>query len=293
MRVGVFGLGLMGRAAVERLVLSGIETIGYARRSLEPLTLHDPSLFRCTSDASDVVNSSDLVILFLSDYDAITSVFSNVTPTSFAGKIICQMGTISPQQTISLSEVILSRGGEYLDCPVLGSLPEVKTGKLLIMIGSANSGTYNTAKPILDVFSISQHLLGGIGTAAAAKLAFNHLIGTLTAAFSTTLSYVIRHDIPLDNFMEILRDSALYAPTFDKKLSKMLAGDFKNPNFPTKHLLKDMELFISDAMHSNVDTTISEAACDIVRRTVASSKANDDYSSLFTVVNGRPRLRTH
>lgn len=43
--------------------------------------------------------------------------------------------------------------------------------------------------------------------------------------------------------MAILRDSALYAPTFDKKLQRMLDRDYANPNFPTKHLLKDVRLF--------------------------------------------------
>lgn len=44
-------------------------------------------------------------------------------------------------------------------------------------------------------------------------------------------------------FMNILRESALYAPTYDKKLQRMLDRDYANPNFPTKHLLKDINLF--------------------------------------------------
>ncbi len=34
--------------------------------------------------------------------------------------------------------------------------------------------------------------------------------------------------------MAILRASALYAPTYDKKLQKMLDRDFGTANFPTK-----------------------------------------------------------
>lgn len=37
----------------------------------------------------------------------------------------------------------------------------------------------------------------------------------------------------------IVRKSALYAPTFDKKRRRMLESDFSNPNFPTKDLAKD------------------------------------------------------
>lgn len=44
--------------------------------------------------------------------------------------------------------------------------------------------------------------------------------------------------------MAILRASALHAPTFDKKLAKELADDYANPNFPTAHLRKGLQLFL-------------------------------------------------
>lgn len=40
--------------------------------------------------------------------------------------------------------------------------------------------------------------------------------------------------------MDILRDSALYVPAFDKKLSRMCDRNYNNPNFSTKHLLTDV-----------------------------------------------------
>ena len=56
----------------------------------------------------------------------------------------------------------------------------------------------------------------------------------LQIGFSASLGLVQRSGADVDKFMSILRASALYAPTYDKKLQKMLSRDFGTANFPTK-----------------------------------------------------------
>ncbi len=53
-------------------------------------------------------------------------------------------------------------------------------------------------------------------------------------AFSTSLGLVERNGAPVDKFMELLRGSKVYAPTFDKKLPLMLERSYGKANFPTK-----------------------------------------------------------
>ena len=53
-------------------------------------------------------------------------------------------------------------------------------------------------------------------------------------SFATSLGLLQQNGASVDAFMDILRGSALYAPTFDKKLQRMLDRDYANPNFPTK-----------------------------------------------------------
>lgn len=51
----------------------------------------------------------------------------------------------------------------------------------------------------------------------------------------------------MERFTEVLCPSALYAPTADKKLNRMLSNDFSNPNFCTALLRKDLKLFVREA----------------------------------------------
>ena len=124
-----------------------------------------------------------------------------------------------------------------------------------------------------------------VGQAAALKLALNQLIASLTASFSLSLGFVRRAGIDVDLFMETLRKSALYAPTFDKKLSKMRTRDYGEANFPTRHLLKDVLLLKEEASSLGLETASVEAAENIVRRAVELGYASGDYSALHEAVD--------
>ena len=84
--------------------------------------------------------------------------------------------------------------------------------------------------------------------------------------------------------MTIVRQSALYAPTFDKKLQRMCDRNFDNPNFPTKHLLKDMNLFADEASAVGINTALVTAVSQIVDQAVQQGLADADYSALFAAV---------
>jgi 3-hydroxyisobutyrate dehydrogenase-like beta-hydroxyacid dehydrogenase len=115
----------------------------------------------------------------------------------------------------------------------------------------------------------------------------NQLIAGLTSAFSASLGLVRAEGIETDLFMALLRESALYAPTFDKKLGKMLAHDYARPNFPLKHLLKDTRLFEAAAGASGSDTRVQAAMASLFEQGVEAGFGDEDYSALYEAVNPR------
>jgi len=85
--------------------------------------------------------------------------------------------------------------------------------------------------------------------------------------------------------MKIVRDSALYAPTFDKKLSRMIDRDFSKPNFPTKHLAKDTQLFLTVAKQLGLETCALEGIDKLLDKTLEQGLANTDYSAIYSGVS--------
>lgn len=282
MKVGAIGTGLMGEPMVEQLLAAGHAVIAYNRTQskLEPLRAAGAE---GVDRPEAVLAASECAIAMLTDASAIeATLLSAASRPHLAGKTIIQMGTIAPSESRAIAEQIQAAGGDYLEAPVLGSIPQAKTGTLQIMVG-ATPEQFQQRSELLSALG-TPTLIGGVGTAAALKLALNQLIAALTSAFGLSLSFVQQQGVEVEAFMAILRESALYAPTFDKKLSRMVAGNYDNPNFPTKHLLKDAELFLREGQQLGLNTSALEGARSLLQIALGQGHADSDYSAVFGAI---------
>ena len=282
--VAVLGMGLMGRAAAGRLAATGEDVVAWNRspEALEPLQGIDR--LNTTTDLAAAIAPADRVVLWLADGAAIRSVLlEGAIGSLLVDKTVVQMGTIAPEESRAIGTELTAWGCDYYEAPVLGSIPELSAGKLLLMVG-ATPAQFERDRAWLQTFGPEPLLVGPVGSAAALKLAMNQLIGSLTAAFAASLALVQREGIAVETFLQILRPSALYAPTFDKKLQRMLDRDFDRPNFPTKHLLKDLDLFAQAAGAQGIDTAPVQAVRAVVERAIALGLGNTDYSALFAAI---------
>jgi 3-hydroxyisobutyrate dehydrogenase len=284
MKVGFLGTGLMGKPLVQRLLCAKIPVVVYNRTASKLEELKAAGAQVVDSPESAIANS-DCIILMLTNASAIEqTLLSESAKSQIKGRTIVQMATISPQESQEIEKQVIAAGGEYLEAPVLGSIPEAESGKLIVMVG-ATPEQFAKWSNLLQNFGSEPRLIGSVGTAAAVKLALNQLIASLTTAFALSLSLVEKQGVEVETFMELLRQSALYAPTFDKKLKRMLERDFTNPNFPTKHLLKDTNLFLNQAQSNNLNAYSLEGVRQILEIAQEMGLADADYSALFNAVN--------
>jgi 3-hydroxyisobutyrate dehydrogenase len=276
----------MGSAIALRLKAQGQAVVGWNRSSERLPALAQQGLETAPS-ASEALADAGLCILVLSDHAAIAeTLFRGKAAEGLAGRKLVQMGTIAPSESRDLAARVAAAGGAYLEAPVLGSLPEAQAGRLIVMAGG-EPGLFEDCLPVLRCLGEDPRLIGPVGQGAALKLAMNQLIAGLTATFSLSLGLVRAEGIDVEQFMSLLRDSALYAPTFDKKLAKYLSHEYGQANFPLKHLLKDVRLFRRVAEPLGLDNaliTTIEAAC---ARAIGLGYANQDYSALYEAIAPR------
>lgn len=284
MKVALIGTGLMGRPMGERVLAAGYHLTVF-NRSREKAELLRSSGAEIAATAAEAIGSAECVLLMLADGIAIREVLFDENPKPDLGqRTVIQMGTISPTESIGFHKEVLERGGDYLEAPVLGSIPEASAGKLLIMVG-ASKPQFDKWSTLLECFGSEPLLIGEVGKAAAVKLALNQLIASLTVGFASSLGLVQSLGIEAGLFMKILRQSALYAPIFDKKLQLMLDRDYGIGNFPSKHLFKDVALFSAAAQTVNLDTIGIEAIHRLLEITLEKGYADGDYSALFEAVS--------
>ena len=284
MKVALFGTGLMGRPMGERILGANHQLVVFnrTREKAEPLKALGAGIAKSVRDA---LRSSECVILMLADGQAIREVLlSPSSRTELSGRTVIQMGTISPTESIAINTEVLNVGGDYFEAPVFGSIAEAKEGTLILMVGALPEQFESWAE-FLTCFGPDPLLIGPVGDASALKLALNQLIAPLTAAFALSLGFVQRKGINVDLFMKILRETALYAPQFDRKFERMIARNHSNPAFPTKHLAKDIDLFLGETGSMNMETAGLEGIRRLVAITLDKGYGEEDYSALFDINN--------
>jgi 3-hydroxyisobutyrate dehydrogenase len=283
MKVAFLGTGLMGLPMAQRLLAANVELVAYNRtpEKLAPLQAAGAEI---VTKPRQAIRSADCIVLMLSNAAAIYHVL--LTDTSWhtlSGRSVIQMGTLTPPESQEIRDAVVAAGGEYIEAPVLGSIPEAETGKLIVMVG-AEPEQYQRHLKLLQNFGSEPVHIGPVGSASALTLALNQLIASLTTSFALSLAFVQMQGIDIDLFMRILRDSKLYAPTFDQNLKRMLEGNYTKANLPTKQLIKEIDLFISEAKSLGLNLSSIEGVRHILQSAMKMSYPEDDYSSVFPAI---------
>lgn len=171
-RVGVIGLGALGRPISELLLKARYRTAVYDLRREPVRELAALGAQACASPA-EVAGCSDLIISLVSDAaqtDAIVSGDKGILETLQRGAIFATGSTLGPEPVQRVAMKIAARGGDTLDMPISGGILAAREGTLSLMVGGTLA-TLERALPVFRVFARDITHTGAIGSGQAAKLA--------------------------------------------------------------------------------------------------------------------------
>ena len=274
--VAVLGTGLLGTAIATRLLEQGLNVHVWNRDPSRIVSLVEKGA-TTIDDLGQAAENNRVVISVLRDGAATASVISTIG--ALPGSTVVPMGTMGVEESRKLATQVANQGGRYLEAPVLGSKPQALNGSLLVMAGGEEQ-VFEQQQPLLSHLCQEPLLVGPVGSGAATKLALNQLIASLTHSFSLSLQLIQRAGVPVETFMAILRPSALYAPTFDKKLQRMLDHTYADPNFSTALLRKDLRLFLEEATTAGLQDQGLSGLLSLLEQAKGTELDEQDYCAL-------------
>lgn len=135
--IGFVGLGHMGGNMAARLLEAGYAVHGETRTRDRAQPLVDAGL-HWGDTAREVTERVEIVFTSLPDDAALETVASGpdgILAGLDGDKTWIDMSTVSPRVSRELAARVRERGAVMLDAPVSGSVPQVQTGTLTIMVG--------------------------------------------------------------------------------------------------------------------------------------------------------------
>ena len=277
--IALLGTGLLGEAIGRRLLEQGVTLKVWNRTAAkcQPLLEQGAVLI---DNLEGAAKGCEALITVLRDGPISADVIAELGDLD---AVCClPMGTMGISESRQLELQVHGQNGVYLEAPVLGSKSEALKGALLVMAGG-DASVFQQQLPLLRLLAVDPKWMGTTGSGAASKLALNQLICSLTHGDSLALRLVEASGLEIERFMEVLRPSALYAPTVDKKLDRMITNDFTNPNFTTALLRKDLKLFVREAALAGVNAEALMGLVQLLNRAEGTSLDAGDYSALHAL----------
>jgi 3-hydroxyisobutyrate dehydrogenase-like beta-hydroxyacid dehydrogenase len=237
MKIGVFGLGIIGSIWGENLRKDGHDVRGW-NRTPKPLSWF-------VASARDVAKDAEIIFIVVADPPAVQNVLDRILPVLHSDQVAIQSSTISPKATLDFARQVQKTGAAFLEAPFTGSKPAAEQRKTVFYIGG-DEKVLEKARPVLERLASSILHAGMLGRASALKLAMNMNIALIAQALSESLTFARAAGISDDTYFEALKLNASNSGLAALKEPKLRANDF-SPQFSLKHMAKDLRFALETA----------------------------------------------
>ena len=280
-RIGLIGLGLMGRPMAMNLLKAGHSLTVWNRTASRANELVAAGA-KLAKSPQEAAAASEFLITMVSDPLALEEVLwgpGGAMQSLQRGCIYMDSSTISPALARKIAAACAERGARFLDAPVTGGDWGAKKGELLFMVGG-DAATLKEAEPILGVMGKKWFHLGPHGAGQTIKLAMNLILALQVDALAEALALVTRAGLQGERLVEVLQSSMARSGVLDIKAPNLLKGEYL-PSFPLRLMHKDLGLALDLANQLGVPLPATAAARETYSAVKGSAKEDLDYSAVM------------
>ena len=274
MKIGIVGLGRMGGAISQRLREQGFDVTGWDHNAEANRAVAAGGL-RLAANPREVAANAEIVISIITEDHGVRRIFNG--PEGFLsgdvkGKLFIEMSTLQPMTGRELAPLVDAKGARLIESPVLGTIPQVRDGRLFAMVGGRGEDL-DRARPVLEKMTRRIVHMGPNGAGYAMKLAVNLGLGAYIQAVSESLALGLRQGLTLDQMLEVLQE-APYASGWLKSKIDVLKGAPAEMTLDIRTLRKDLMSAVATGALTGVPMPLSGATLASLSAAVA-----DDYGS--------------
>ncbi|KAM5198730.1 cytokine-like nuclear factor N-PAC isoform 2-T2 [Hipposideros larvatus] len=279
-KIGFLGLGLMGSGIVSNLLKMG-HTVTVWNRTAEKCDLFIQEGARLGRTPAEVVSTCDITFACVSDPKAAKDVLgpSGVLQGIRPGKCYVDMSTVDADTVTELAQVIVSRGGRFLEAPVSGN-QQLSNDGMLVILAAGDRGLYEDCSSCFQAMGKTSFFLGEVGNAAKMMLIVNMVQGSFMATIAEGLTLAQVTGQSQQTLLDILNQGQLASIFLDQKCQNILQGNFK-PDFYLKYIQKDLRLAIALGDAVNHPTPMAAAANEVYKRAKALDQSDNDMSAVY------------
>lgn len=280
--IGVMGMGIMGQAMAINLLNAGYPVTVY-NRTVEAATSLATHGANVAATPEELGQHSDIIIVMLTGPEAIDALLWDATSTLSKGALVINMSTVPPEFARSTAQRLEAAGLHYLDAPVSGSKKPAEEGNLVILAGG-DPDSLSEAQPVFDVLGKKTVHCGEAGQGSMMKMAINLLLGVMMEGYAEMIALGTKGGLDLETMQAVVANGPLNSGLFQMKEEMFRTNTF-TPQFPLKHMAKDMHFLSETASSLDVDIPSAKRALEQYSRADGMGLGDMDFAAVIQALN--------
>lgn len=282
--VGFLGLGHMGEPMAGRLADAGWEPLVWNRTRGKAERLADRGA-RLAATPDEVFSRCEVVVLMLANDQVIDEVLGRTTQgfgPDVAGRIVVNMGTVSPVYSAGLGEALAAHGATYVEAPVSGSRVPAQNGELVVMLAGQEDAV-DRVEPMLACLASASFRCGPVPRALETKLAVNVFLIALVGALAESAAFAERCGLELSLVRQVLDAGPMASAVSRGKLAKLLEHDL-TAQAAVSDVHYNCRLILEAGARTRADLPLLTACADLLTRAEEQGLGGADMIAMVEVL---------
>lgn len=272
-RVGVVGLGNMGRAVARNLQRAGFPLWVHDIRREAGTPLEDHGATWCATPA-ELVSAVDVVVTMVfgpAEIEQVVRGEDGLLQGELTGRTWIDLTTSDPTLMRALAADVQAAGGRAVDAPVTGSIDSAIRGDMVLFVGGTDDDVARV-RTVLDAFGEVRRV-GGYGNGYVAKLVNNQLWFVHAAAVGEAMVAAKVAGLEPDVWWAAMTGGAADSFVLRHDVPSIFAGHY-DPSFRLALCLKDLGLIASFLDGTGTGHELTAAAHERFREALARDGAD-------------------
>lgn len=279
-KVGILGLGLIGRTAAELIMSHGYKCYAVRR----PSTLDFPKIGGELVDTPrELAEVCDILLCTLPTEVACREAFhgdDGVTAGAHDGQVIIEMGTFPLALKQELKSAIDNTSAVMVDCPISGTPPMLQAGKGVIMMSGDVIAT-ERVKPMLEFVAPKTFYVGEYGNGIKLKLMINFMVTANTVALAEGMLFGAAMGLDNQTMLDVVSPSAAGSTVFGMRAGIIAERKWQPCAGPSKILWKDIDIVVEQAEVLGLSAPIARICDRYYKKIAAADRLEDECAVVY------------
>lgn len=283
MKVAFIGLGVMGYPMAGHVKAAGMDICVFNRTPEKAEKWCEEFGGIWANTPAQAAEGCDIVLVCVGNDDDVRQVVlgkDGVLAGMKEGAILVDHTTASASLARELDEEARNLGKRFLDAPVSGGQAGAENGALTVMIGGDQSD-YEAARPVIDVYSKFNKLLGPAGNGQLAKAANQICIAGVVEGLAEAINFAIKAGLNGEDLIETISKGAAGSWQMENRYQTMLNDEYEF-GFAVDWMRKDLGIALEEAQRNGADMPLVKMVDDFYAEVQSKGGGRLDTSSLLT-----------